>query len=128
VSNLFGRAWNAGNTKVEQKRRAPQPVIPPEKGAARKVEDLSKSMSIDELWGLHLEISATLVAKITAEKEVIDDRLKAAQPSSERRKRKPPRWLTVPEPSNLGNDDPSALLVSASWPIAAEIKRVLRLV
>jgi hypothetical protein len=61
---------------VEQKRRAPQPVIPPEKGAARKVEDLSKSMSIDELWGLHLEISATLVAKITAEKEVIDDRLR----------------------------------------------------
>jgi hypothetical protein len=61
---------------VEQKRRTPQLVIPPERRAARRVEDLSKSMSIDELWGLHQEIAATLVAKITAEKEVVDDRLR----------------------------------------------------
>ena len=61
---------------MEQKRRTPQLVIPPERRVARRVEDLSKSMSIDELWGLHQEIAATLVAKITAEKEVVDDRLR----------------------------------------------------
>ena len=33
-------------------------------------------MSIDELWALHQEVAATLVAKITAEKEVIEDRLR----------------------------------------------------
>jgi hypothetical protein len=33
-------------------------------------------MSIDELWALHQTVAATLVAKITAEKEVIEDRLR----------------------------------------------------
>jgi hypothetical protein len=33
-------------------------------------------MSVDELWALHQEVAATLVAKITAEKEVIEDRLR----------------------------------------------------
>jgi hypothetical protein len=33
-------------------------------------------MSIDELWALHQEVAATLVAKITAEKEVIEERLR----------------------------------------------------
>jgi hypothetical protein len=59
---------------VEQKRRAPKRVAAP-KHPTKKVKDLS-SMSIDELWALHQEVAATLVAKITAEKEVIEDRLR----------------------------------------------------
>ena len=46
-----------------------------EKHPTRKVADLS-SMSIDELWTFHQEVAAMLVAKITAEKEVIEDRLR----------------------------------------------------
>ena len=67
--------WNAGTTKVEQKHRAPERLIAPKKYPTKKVQDLS-SMSIDELWALHQEVAATLVAKITAEKEVIEDRLR----------------------------------------------------
>jgi hypothetical protein len=33
-------------------------------------------MSIDELWALHQTVAATLVARLTAEKEVIEDRLR----------------------------------------------------
>jgi hypothetical protein len=36
------------------------------------------SMSIDELFTLHERITATLAAKITAEKEALMDRLKQA--------------------------------------------------
>ena len=36
------------------------------------------SMSIDELFMLHERVSATLSAKITAEKEVLADRLRQA--------------------------------------------------
>ena len=61
---------------MEQKHRAPKPVMAPEKRATRQVEDLSKSMSTDELWALHEKVSATLVAKMTAEKELIEDRLR----------------------------------------------------
>ena len=61
---------------MEQKHRASERVIDLEKRAARKVEDLSKSMSTDELWALHEKIVATLVAKITAEKEVLEERLR----------------------------------------------------
>ena len=61
---------------MEQKHRASERVIALEKRAARKVEDLSKSMSTDELWALHEKIVATLVAKITAEKEVLEERLR----------------------------------------------------
>ena len=61
---------------MEQKHRAPKPVIAPEKRATRQVEDLSKSMSTDELWALHEKVAATLVAKIIAEKEVLEDRLR----------------------------------------------------
>jgi DNA-binding protein H-NS len=50
-------------------------VIAPKRHPTRKVEDLS-SVSIDELWALHQTVAATLVAKITAEKEVIEDRLR----------------------------------------------------
>jgi hypothetical protein len=68
--------WNAGTTKVEQKHRAPERVIAPKKHTSRQVEDLSKSMSIDELWALHQKSAATLVAKIAAAKEMIADRLR----------------------------------------------------
>jgi hypothetical protein len=35
-------------------------------------------MSIDELWGLHEQITATIAARITAEKEALVDQLKQA--------------------------------------------------
>jgi DNA-binding protein H-NS len=57
------------NPKVEQKTRGT------ERRPTKKVQDLS-SMSVDELWALHQKIAVTLVAKITAEKEVIEDRLR----------------------------------------------------
>jgi hypothetical protein len=66
--------WNAGTIKVEQKHRASERVAAP-KHPTKKVKDLS-SMSIDELWALHETVAATLVAKMTAEKEVIEDRLR----------------------------------------------------
>ena len=37
------------------------------------------SMSIDELFTLHERLSATLAAKITAEKETLVDQLKQAE-------------------------------------------------
>jgi hypothetical protein len=45
-----------------------------------KQSDLD-SMSIDELFTLHERITATLAAKITAEKEALMDRLKQADMS-----------------------------------------------
>ena len=63
-----------GDHKVEQKHRASERVAAP-KHPTKKVKDLS-SMSIDELWALHETVAATLVAKMTAEKEVIEDRLR----------------------------------------------------
>jgi len=33
-------------------------------------------MSIDELWALHQKVATTIVAKIAAAKEMIEDRLK----------------------------------------------------
>ena len=60
---------------MEQKRRAPKRVIAPKRHPTRKVEDLS-SMSIDDLWALHQKVAATLVAKIAAAKEMIEDRLR----------------------------------------------------
>jgi hypothetical protein len=45
-----------------------------------KQSDLD-SMSIDELLRLHERITATLAAKITAEKEALIDRLKQADMS-----------------------------------------------
>ena len=47
----------------------------PKKHPTKTVQDLN-SMSIDELWALHQKVSAALVVKITAEKEVIEDRLR----------------------------------------------------
>ena len=60
---------------MEQKHRASERVAAPKKHPTKKVQDLS-SMSVDELWALHQEVAATLVAKITAEKDVIADRLR----------------------------------------------------
>jgi hypothetical protein len=59
-----------------------QCVIAPNK---HEVQDLN-SKSIDELWALHEKIVATLVAKMTAEKEVIEDRLRQLDqaPSNEK--------------------------------------------
>ena len=45
-----------------------------------KQSDLD-SMSIDELFTLHERVTATLAAKITAEKEALMDRLKQADMS-----------------------------------------------
>jgi hypothetical protein len=60
---------------VEQKPRAPEHVIAQKEYPPKEVQDLS-SMSIDELWALHQKIAATLVAKIAAAKEMIEDRLR----------------------------------------------------
>ena len=60
---------------MEQKRRARERVTAPKKHPTKKVQDLSL-MSIDELWALHQKVSATLVAKMTAEKELMEDRLR----------------------------------------------------
>ena len=60
---------------MEQKRRARERATAPKKHPTKKVQDLSL-MSIDELWALHQKVSATLVAKMTAEKELIEDRLR----------------------------------------------------
>ena len=45
-----------------------------------KQSDLD-SMSIEELWRLHEQITATLSAKITAEKEALIDQLEEADMS-----------------------------------------------
>jgi len=57
------------NLKVERKTPGT------ERRPTKKIQDLN-SMSVDELWALHQKIAATLVAKITAEKEVIEERLR----------------------------------------------------
>jgi DNA-binding protein H-NS len=43
-------------------------------GTVMKLDDL-KTMSIDELWTLHQEISTLLAGKITAERDQLEDRL-----------------------------------------------------
>jgi len=60
---------------VEQKHRASERVAAPKNHPTKTVQDLS-SMSVDELWALHEKVSATLVAKMTAEKELIEDSLR----------------------------------------------------
>ena len=60
---------------MEQKHRASERVAAPKKHPTKTVQDLS-SMSVDELWALHEKVSATLVAKMTAAKELIEDRLR----------------------------------------------------
>jgi len=60
---------------VEQKPRAPEHLIAQKEYPPKEVQDLS-SMSIDELWALHHKVATTLVAKIAAAKEMIEDRLR----------------------------------------------------
>ena len=60
---------------MDQKPRAPERVIDPEKHLSEQVQDLS-AMALDELWDLHQKVAATLVAKIAVAKEMIEDRLR----------------------------------------------------
>ena len=60
---------------MEQKPRAPEHVIAQKEYPPKEVQDLS-SMSIDELWAHHQKVATTLVAKIAAAKEMIEDRLR----------------------------------------------------
>ncbi len=60
---------------MEQKPRAPEHLIAQKEYPPKEVQDLS-SMSIDELWALHHKVATTLVAKIAAAKEMIEDRLR----------------------------------------------------
>jgi DNA-binding protein H-NS len=58
-----------------------------------KSHDL-ESMSIDELWALHLEVSALLEGRIAAEKNQLEERLQRLQASGvsnggQRRERRP---------------------------------------
>ncbi len=67
-----------------------------------------QSMSSDELWALHQKIAATLAAKITATKEVLEDRLRllnqARGQAIEASSRRP--YPAVP-PRFRNPDDPS---------------------
>ena len=56
-------------------QNAPEHVIAQKECPRKEVQDLS-SMSIDELWALHHKVATTLVAKIAAAKEMIEDRLR----------------------------------------------------
>ena len=71
----YGEQFGLGcKNHVEQKRRA-RVIAPKEHRSRIEEEDLS-SMSADELWSLHQKVAATLVARITAEKELVEDRLR----------------------------------------------------
>jgi DNA-binding protein H-NS len=98
-----------------------------------KSHDL-KSMSVDELWALHVEITAVLARRISAEKTQLEQRLHLLQPKAassgiSRRERRPyprvfpkyrnpanpsetwagrgkqPRWLTAQIKSGKKLDD-----------------------
>ena len=68
-----------------------------------------KLMSMDELWALHLEITAVLTGKISAEKKQLEQRLRQLQPNdasngSLRRERRPypqvfPKYRNPAQPS-----------------------------
>jgi hypothetical protein len=60
---------------VKQKRRASERVMTAKKHSPALAQDMN-SMSIDELWALHQKVAAALVAKIAAEKEMIEGRLR----------------------------------------------------
>jgi hypothetical protein len=47
----------------------------PKKQPPEVAQDMDP-MSIDELWALHQKVAATLVARMTAEKELMEDRLR----------------------------------------------------
>ena len=67
-------------------------------------------MSADDLWKLHVEIGEALAARLTAEKDVLEERLKqlAAKPSFERRTAISERRQYPPVfPKFRNPDDPS---------------------
>jgi DNA-binding protein H-NS len=68
-----------------------------------------KSLSIDELWMLHEAIAATLAEKITAEKKVLEGRLRLLpKPHVERTVRAPVRRPYPPVLPKFRNpDEPS---------------------
>jgi DNA-binding protein H-NS len=71
-----------------------------------KPDDL-KSMSIDELWALHLEITSVLASRISAEKTQLEQRLKqlrSSGASNGKHERRPypqvfPKYRNPAEPS-----------------------------
>src|ERR1700694_4977408 len=73
-----------------------------------KTRDL-KSMSVDELWALHVEITAVLARRISAEKTQLEQRLHQLQPTAassgiSRRERRPyprvfPKYRNPANPS-----------------------------
>jgi DNA-binding protein H-NS len=67
-------------------------------------------MSADDLWKLHVEIGEALAARLIAEKDVLEERLKqlAAKPSVERRTATSERRQYPPVfPKFRNPDDPS---------------------
>lgn len=73
-----------------------------------KTSDL-KSISVDELWALHVEITAVLARRISAEKTQLEQRLHQLQPTAassgiSRRERRPyprvfPKYRNPANPS-----------------------------
>jgi DNA-binding protein H-NS len=63
-----------------------------------------KSMSIDELWALHEEIANRLAAALTAEKNVLENRLRRLKRGIETQERRPypavvPKYRNPERPS-----------------------------
>jgi DNA-binding protein H-NS len=63
-----------------------------------------KSMSIDELWALHEEIASRLAAALTAEKNVLENRLRRLKRGIETQERRPypavvPKYRNPERPS-----------------------------
>jgi DNA-binding protein H-NS len=74
-----------------------------------KLNELEQ-MSVDDLWNLHVEIGEALAVRLTAEKKVLEERLKqlAAQPYVERRVATSERRQYPPVfPKFRNPDDPS---------------------
>ena len=74
VQNQITAAGAASSRGIDDPLRISFSMAAP-KHPTKKVKDLS-AMSIDELWALHETVAVTLVAKMTAEKRVIEDRLR----------------------------------------------------
>ena len=58
-------------------------------------KNVFESMSLEELWSLHEQVTSTLARQITAEKARLEDRLRKIQPTSkvDRVRRPYPRVL-----------------------------------
>src|SRR5260370_34070523 len=66
-----------------------------------------QSMSTDELWALHQKIAATLAAKITATKEVVEDRLRLLNHRGQAIEASSRRPYPAVSPRFRNPDDPS---------------------